>query len=74
MLDSGPYVFTKMMWILGHISRLHNGTGKDAFDAKSRDLRRHCKMDLKLLFANRRLQQMLLSGGPALLTVLDRRF
>jgi hypothetical protein len=50
MLDSGPYL------------RLHSEfeAEKDAFDAKSRDTRRSLhKMDLKL-FANRRLQQMLL--------------
>jgi hypothetical protein len=59
MLDSGPYL------------RLHSEfeAEKDAFDAKSWDTRRHCTRCLKLLFANRRLQQMLLfwrSAAPFL--------
>jgi hypothetical protein len=50
MLDSGPYL------------RLHSEfeAEKDAFDAKSGYTPSLHKMDLKLLFANRRFQQMLL--------------
>jgi hypothetical protein len=62
MLNSGPYL------------RLHSEfeAEKAAFDAKSRCTPPLHKMDLKLLFASRRFQQMLLFWRSALLCVLNQ--